>query len=276
MTFEHSELIKTNFMQDKTWPTAYTCDAFGPMSISKKRAPLALQPSDHFSGYSAKNVTCLKLHTKHLMYLPIGGGEIFPNLREFYVFSSKLQYISKSDFDDMPDLTCMSFYKNYLKYLENDSFESVEKLESLSLSHNYLEYLPDKIFHPLLSLKRIYISHNDLKSLKSVVFEKSLKLEVIDISSNSLLHIDPFVPSLDLKELWIEKNVCTKEVIGKNVDLLKVNELLVRDCGAATCSGISEVITTCAKEFDQCQREDEGLVEQNIELKNKQRRFLVL
>lgn len=265
-----------NHMQETDWDPRYMCFGEGEFISWDKAETVVQVQTEHLKNYTNRDVKAVKLQRKRIKFIPRGLKSTFPNMNELYLFHSQLEQIQRSSFKELKDLFALSFYNNRISLVTDDAFADLKELRSLSISSNKLEKLPDRVFQNLLELERIYLNSNFLQFIPASLFEKNIKLKVIFLHYNQLFRLAPFKPSMDLTTLNLKGNTCIDVELSNNFPLQTINKMIVESCSEKFCGTIDDDINECATELYQC-RVDEALIKkENTDIKNKQRRFLIL
>jgi Leucine-rich repeat (LRR) protein len=244
-------------------------------AINERNQFLSQISTEHIDGLNNDHVKCFRINEfADVKFVPHGIVEIFPNLVEFYLMTSGAKEIFRSDFKELVNLRSLSFYNDWIEHLDEDTFDDLTKLELLSLSRNQIEVLPEKIFHNLGELRRVYLGENRIKKLTKEIFAKNLKIEIIAIGRNNLVHIDPFNPSnfKQLVKLNLQNNDCIDFELPK-ITLHEINKWIKKLCDE---NHDGNVLDTCRNECFDANQQIERFAKENIELRNRPKRYLIL
>jgi Leucine-rich repeat (LRR) protein len=186
------------------WGGRKTCDAsFAPVTAFSPTVTATEQSSIDF-----ETIKAVKIKNQRSYYLPRGLTKIFPNMKELYVFLSKLTYLSRGDFKSYTELKTISLSQNKLSDIPFDTFDDLINVQEFSLSHNRLTQIPN--LKNMKNLKELYLFKNFLQSFTADDFAENTKLEVIWIYGNDLVNIDEsifsYLPNLRVADF--SKNDC--------------------------------------------------------------------
>lgn len=184
--------------------------------------------SGEFSNKDCQeDVKGVKIEGQNTKYIPLDLMEHFQNMKELYIFGSKLQHISRYDMKNYKLLTTVSFYNNELSNIPYDTFDDMINLKTLSLSYNNLKEIPN--LTKLRILEELYLHHNKIENLKYLDLYQNNNLKILWLYQNSLKKINPniFDCSIYLENVDLENNICinmkypqtSKDVIKANIEM---------------------------------------------------------
>lgn len=125
------------------------------------------------------------LSNNHLFVLPLGLGQMFPNISDLSA-NCGLVAINSDAFDDLEELRSLNLSGNYITEIETDNFANLIKLRSLDLSNNQITTLQNGSFHDLEELKYLNLARNHIESFPKDLFEDIGALEILILSHNRI------------------------------------------------------------------------------------------
>ena len=126
----------------------YTCKV-EYASIEKQGTVIKSFNGVHSFGKSNKSVEILQILNTDVHFLPIGIGEIFPNLTCLEVAHCGLTEISRKNLSEFSNLEILLLSGNKLVMLPDDLFADTPKLNQICFNHNSLQRLSSKLLEPI-------------------------------------------------------------------------------------------------------------------------------
>lgn len=164
----------------------------------------------------------VKIDVKKTVYLPSGLSDFFPNINEYYVMSSELKFIVRSDFRGLENLNSLSFYLNSIESIPDDTFFDLIHLTLLSFSNNKLKDIPLLAFHNLRKLEDLYLQYNQIEYISKETFKTNNQLKYLILIGNNLKALSAdlvySLPNLVLLEL--ENCSCISRNFDFKIDTL--------------------------------------------------------
>lgn len=191
---------------------------------------------------SSTSIKILEITGEDVKYLPIKVADNFPELEAYHVISCYVNFVTKSNFENLIVLTNLSIVNSHLQFVADETFSDLVSLVELSLNKNRLEYLSKGFFKNMKSLRRVNLSQNEimliyeetfynlselqwlwfslnkLRKISDKLFHRNLKLETINLRSNQLelKSTKAFVNLTNLRSLYLSGNVCKGENLCGN------------------------------------------------------------
>ena len=128
--------------------TNYTCK-IEDASIKEPGVIIKAFNGEHSFGRLNKSVEILRILNTDVHFLPIGIGELFPNLTCLEVVNCGLTEISRNDLRKFSNLEKLILSGNKLVMLPDDLFADTPKLNQICFNHNSLQRLSSKLLQPI-------------------------------------------------------------------------------------------------------------------------------
>jgi Leucine-rich repeat (LRR) protein len=144
---------------------------------------------DHLPEYGNDNVTILAIINQTLKSIPKNIADFFPNIEEFTIERSKLQWLKRKDFKGLESLRKLVIRHNNI-VMRYDTFQPIPQLEHLDLSYNKIKFLRTDVFSALTQLKVLDVSHNRLYRLNSNVLPATNYIEEAYFNNNVIQFIE--------------------------------------------------------------------------------------
>lgn len=157
-----------------------------------------------------------------------------------------------------------------MDFVSNAIFAVFQNVESLNVSSCYITHLETQFFKNATNLLKLLVSSNNIITLDANTFSEAHNLVEIDLSSNLISFVAPFgnlpklrvlnlssnkikalsfntFAALNLKELFLEDNLCIDRNFIDNANMKKVirNSLEI-----STRCGDNEYVRWLLSEFD--------------------------
>lgn len=143
---------------------------------------------EHEQNLTNKDVVVFRNIFSSSKFIPNSIAKFFPNLIHFYVPSSRIMSISRTNFAGMK-LHTLDLRFNEIETLANDVFLDLFNLEVLSISGNFLKKLPLNAFLNLHSLRYFDVSDNEISIFEDEVLSTNLQLEELLLDHNRITSI---------------------------------------------------------------------------------------
>uniref|UniRef100_A0A7M5WID8 EGF-like domain-containing protein n=1 Tax=Clytia hemisphaerica TaxID=252671 RepID=A0A7M5WID8_9CNID len=179
------------------------------------------------------NLTKISLRLNKITKFPENLQSIFPNLE---VLELSGNHIESLDLIKIPTLRELYLDSNRLEYLTNNTFAHLNGLSILSLERNDIQFITANAFYNLTSLKYISLAGNKIADLHSGLFDSFRTNDgiIVNLSSNIIQSI-PYnlftfesVRNIDLSgnEIWNIKNDAFLELIAVDGSINLENNIL--------------------------------------------------
>lgn len=186
----------------------YTCESFN-LRVLYENTRISSIFGQHEEGLSNKDVEAIRNVFTRSPYLPHDLLKIFPNLKHYYVPSTRIQFISRKNFAGMTNLVTLDLRFNEIEFLPNDTFLDLFSLEILSMGGNFIKKLPPNIFSNMLNLRFLDISDNELLFFDDEILSTNMELEEILLNHNRVRAINSnFEKFKDIGFIDLRGNVC--------------------------------------------------------------------
>ncbi|CAG9806714.1 unnamed protein product [Chironomus riparius] len=162
--------------------------------------------------------------------MPIGIGELFPNLELLSIVLSPLKFIKRRNFASMEKLTTLDLRYNKIEKVPSKTFYDLPKLTTLNLSGNSIKFLHLDLFLNNPELEEFAAAKNEIKKLSFQTFQKSLKLKRFNVSFNNFQSI-----SFDFTKLPNLTDVVFKNSFECNFEF-KIDRNDHADCTHERCT----------------------------------------
>ncbi|KAL4125958.1 hypothetical protein QTP88_010193 [Uroleucon formosanum] len=143
------------------------------------------------------------------------GWEYCADLVELDLSYNKLQYIEKSNLENLRKLHKLHLNNNRLSFIEEGSFNNTPMLRTLQMDHNYLSWLIEdakETFIGLRNLKKLSLANNKILFIKKEAFTGLDNLDELNLLQNNVLEIQDeafkFMPNLVYLYLNSSSLVC--------------------------------------------------------------------
>lgn len=114
----------------------------------------------HKNGRTYADVIHIKFFNCNIMKIPPGLTEIFPNIKDLVICSSKLKKINKVDLFEYKNLEIISMMDNEIEFLPGDLFDGFENLNYINFKKNKLTLIEPNILDGLKSVRYVDFSNN--------------------------------------------------------------------------------------------------------------------
>ncbi|XP_025208632.1 leucine-rich repeats and immunoglobulin-like domains protein 3 isoform X2 [Melanaphis sacchari] len=143
------------------------------------------------------------------------GWEYCAELEELDLSYNKLQYIEKSNLENLRKLQKLHLNNNRLSFIEEGSFNNTPMLQILQMDHNYLSWLIEdakETFIGLRNLKKLSLANNKILFIKKEAFSGLDNLDELNLLQNNVLEIQDeafkYMPNLEYLYLNSSSLVC--------------------------------------------------------------------
>ncbi|KAF0763529.1 leucine-rich repeats and immunoglobulin-like domains protein 3 [Aphis craccivora] len=143
------------------------------------------------------------------------GWEYCAELEELDLSYNKLQYIEKSNLENLRKLQKLHLNNNRLSFIEEGSFNNTPMLRILQMDHNYLSWLIEdakETFIGLRNLKKLSLANNKILFIKKEAFSGLDNLDELNLLQNNVLEIQDeafkYMPNLEYLYLNSSSLVC--------------------------------------------------------------------
>lgn len=137
-------------------------------SVRKPNVKIKAVKGNHLPGLTNKDVKAILFQCTTIKYLPGNLGQMFPQLKIFWIKTCGLIVISPNDLDGLENLVEFNADYNKLKSLPDNLFSNMKKLKKISFYGNKLQYFS------LNSLDSFMLHH-----MKSIDFRKNSAIDAI-------------------------------------------------------------------------------------------------
>lgn len=233
--------------------SAYTCDLKN-LIVEKNDVRIVAIKANHLRSYGNSDVRVVRIIDEKVFFIPTGFSSFFPNMDEFYVESSQLQFIEKSDFSSMKALKSLGFFDNLIATIPEDAFRDLSQLKILSLTKNRLTHLPILLFYNLYDLEELYLRDNEIEFVMSYVFHNNKKLTFINLNGNRISFISPeIVLELPvLRDLKLESNQCIHQHFEVNADTVNETFAIIEKFCQKICKPFFDDRNNCISSLETC------------------------
>lgn len=135
----------------------YTCVIINKIISEKSTLEII---GKHLESKSHQDVESISFNYCTLTKVPQGLIKIFPNLKNIFIFKSKLPFIQRDDLKEYSKLIKLSFKENEIEYLAGDLFADMKNLEWISFEFNKLKLVEPKLLDGLEKLKFVNFRNN--------------------------------------------------------------------------------------------------------------------
>lgn len=246
MPEEQSDKMELTFVfnvnpSNRNWYFANSQEAI----ITEKSTMVKSIKGDHMYGKSDENVKELAFVSQVIHFLPLGLGDIFPNLKTLFVNHCNLKEISANDLRGLENLELLGLQHNKLATIPSNLLLNMKKLRFVNFSDNQLQFISPMMFSLRLS-----------KRLLSVDFRKNKRIDkCFPDDCNTLKDLmDLIGTTCDLPidnpefaffwELWTSGNFADFTIVTKKKEL-KVHK---------TVLGVQSSVFTAAFNIDMEER----------------------
>ncbi|CRL03693.1 CLUMA_CG016756, isoform A [Clunio marinus] len=186
----------------------------------------------HLGQRNNNDVKYFSVEHQETSYLPHGVPELFPNVRRYSGYHTKLKHIQRSDFSGFQFLTIIVMAENELVNIPADTFYDVPGLEYLSLRGNQIASFDVDLFIKSPNLKTFYAFRNQIEYLDGRLFRKNFNLEEIHMDYNKFKYIDLdlFTPLKKLKLVNFRHNTCISEHFPETKDFESFKAIIATSC----------------------------------------------
>lgn len=193
------------------WPY-YACQAT-KLSIRAENFIVVRVNGGFEEGKNHSDVQSLHIANQRAQHLPSQMAKVFPNLIDFRVTNSSLEFIQRRNFRDLTHLKLLLITENPLKTIPSDTFFDLEKLEDLKLKTNAISSINPDTFSRNPSLLLVDLSYNRISSLSGLLLRNNLNLQNFLINNNLLafIGVDLFSSTQHITMALFRGNSCIDE-----------------------------------------------------------------
>lgn len=203
----------------------YTCDA---------ESLRVDQPAIEFffkSGTRNNQVLALKIKQGETRYLPNNIGKLFPNLKLLSVTGTKLEFVSRDNFENMNSVKVLHLTSSLIKEIPYEAFSPLGNLDVIYLQSNKLKSLHVKTFDKNPKLRDVFAAKNQIERLERGLFTKNLNLVGIHFDQNRIKNILIDIDrSRRYTRINFDHNVCTTQIYPDRIDLPGMIQEISRSC----------------------------------------------
>jgi Leucine-rich repeat (LRR) protein len=113
------------------------------------------------SDFDGSNYTSIDIHNQVVYFIPEGLGELFPNLTNLLITSSKLKVLVKKDLQQFPNLERLYLNDNKIHFLPGDLFEENPEIRAIFISRNRISRVGHNLLTPLNKLEYAKFDRNE-------------------------------------------------------------------------------------------------------------------
>lgn len=160
----------------------YSCNTCG-ISIKSENEQAVNWNGTHLSGNNNSKVLSLIIDYQMVELTPSNIGNVFVNLENLVITSSKLRTIKRNDLKSLINLKLIDFSKNLLQELPSFAFDGLVNLEIVNLSDNkFLKVQFDWIM-TANTIDKFYLTNNPLsKPIQMTFIWRLQKARLIDLN----------------------------------------------------------------------------------------------
>lgn len=187
------------------------------------------------------NASANILSNYQLLVLPLGIGQMFPNITELSA-SCGLVAINSEAFEDFEDLKKLNLSGNLITEIESENFVRLKFLQNLDLSDNQISLLNNDSFSGLEELKYLNLGSNNIEDFPKDIFT-DLTLEILILSNNRIRHLKyELLSEINLlQEFYCDNNLI--ESINPKI-IMNFETALKLDLSSNICIDESYPLTT--------------------------------
>lgn len=194
------------------WAKTFTCNAVNFKVTSENQKIGSIKNKDQSTVN--KRINELLILNQHVLYLPLGIGQILTAVTKLTVSNCHLTKLNSEALTNLKTLKVLNLSTNKISDIIAQNFENLNTLEKLDLSKNQIGKLNVGVFHALVELKVLKLSDNKLVEIDSGVVSRNFKLNSISLQNNQLEYISATLidPLKSLNMIDFSNNVCINSV----------------------------------------------------------------
>lgn len=175
---------------------------------------MSLKNFDSLEGESKKSLT---IFDSFMTFLPSNLFEVFANLVNVEISSSKVRFINEKTFLAATSVEQFNFTNNLISNLPENAFAALKNLRFLNLEGNRIQTLDSSAFKGLNLIEKLFLRSNSIEEIPNGLFSDLLSLKVISLANNKIKHLNgqTFEHNLNLEIILINKNPL--KTIGGNL-----------------------------------------------------------
>lgn len=141
-------------------------------------------------NWDVKDAAEVNLSDKFMsINMPSGIGEQFKNLQALWLVRSKVQQVTKVNFQNMQQLKALNLYENQIQQIPSDAFQDLSSLEYLDLDNNHLVDLGADLLINQPELLVFRASFNKITSIPDGFFRMNEKIQRIHLNGNKIIRV---------------------------------------------------------------------------------------
>lgn len=171
---------------------------------------------NHKLSFNDRKVLFVLIENSKTFYLPTGIGNVFKNLKQFFISKSSVKFLDKKVFKGMKNVEKLLVRKLSIQEIPKESFDEMVKLKEIVIKETNIKTFDVSLLEKLINLELFEASENHIEVIDLKLFRNNHKIQSIDLSGNRIKIINGKLAGIkSLTRADLRRNECINEELFK-------------------------------------------------------------